>query len=223
MSWDPIWEQIFRQRPWGVYPPEELIRFVAQQFRGVADRKQVKVLEIGCGPGANIWFLSREGLDTYGIDGSETAILKAREVLKSEGLAGHLKVGDIVALGDFYPPSYFDAVIDVACLQCNKLHDVETILDQVMTVLKPQGKVYSMMLAAGSWGEGSGTEVEAGTFVDIREGAGRGAGRNHFFTLEEVQQLFSHFADVQIEYSTRSVNDRRDWIKNWRTEASKRP
>ena len=223
MSWDPIWEQIFSQRSWGRYPPEELIRFVAQEFSQVADRRQVKVLEVGCGPGANIWFLSREGLDTYGIDGSETAILKAREHLESEGLAGHLQVGDIVALSDFYPPSYFDAVIDVGCLQCNNLREVETILDQVMTVLKPQGKVYSMMLAAGSWGEGSGTEVEPGTFVDIREGAGRGAGRNHFFTLEEVQKLFSHFSDVQIESSTRSVNDRRDWIKNWRTEASKRP
>ena len=119
MTWDPIWEQIFRERDWGRYPPEELIRFVARYFYRASDRGQIKILEIGCGPGANIWFLAREGFDAYGIDGSETAIAKAERALKEEGLKARLQVGDINSLCRLYPSSYFDALVDVACLQCN--------------------------------------------------------------------------------------------------------
>ena len=110
MSWDPTWEQMFRTRDWGRYPPEELIRFVARHFFSVSDRRQVRVLEIGCGTGANIWFLAREGFDAYGIDGSKTAMVKAEQRLQEEGLKAHLQVGDIISLSNFYPPSYFPSV-----------------------------------------------------------------------------------------------------------------
>ena len=215
MSWDPIWEQIYRARDWGRYPPEELIRFVVRHSYSVSDRKQVKILEMGCGPGANIWYLAREGFDAYGIDGSETAIVKAERHLQQEGLKAHLQVGDIVSLSDFYPTLRFDAVVDVACLQHNNVQAVQTILDQVATVLKPGGWVFSMMVAAGSYGDGLGKEVEPGTFVDIREGPLRGVGLLHFFTLEQVQRLFDRFSDVQIEYSTRSLDNRQHHIKQW--------
>ena len=221
MSWDPTWEEVFRARDWGQYPPEELIRFVARHFYSVSDRRQVKILEIGCGPGANIWYLAREGFDAYGIDGSETAIVKAERRLQEEGLKAHLQVGDIIFLHDFYPALRFDGVIDVACLQHNRIHSVQTILDQVLTILKPNGKLFSMMVAAGSFGDGLGKEVEPGTFVDTREGPLHGMGLCHLFTLEEVQRLFGRFSDVQIKYSTRSLNNRQHWYKHWVIEGLK--
>lgn len=223
MSWDSTWEQVFQTHDWGRYPPEELIRFVARNFFSAPDRKQVKILEIGCGPGANIWFMACEGFDVYAIDGSPTAIDKAERRLRQEGLKAHLQVGDIVSLGDFYPASTFDAVVDVACLQCNDRQAVQTILDEVVAILKPHGKVFSMVVAEGSYGNGLGTEVEPGTFVDIREGPSRGRGLQHFFTLEEVQRLFGRFSEVQIEYSTRSLNNRQHEFKHWVVEGVKRP
>ena len=65
MSWDPTWEDIFRNRQWGRYPPEELVRFTARRYFQALDRKAVSMLEIGCGAGANIWFLAREGFDVH--------------------------------------------------------------------------------------------------------------------------------------------------------------
>ena len=100
---------------------------------------------------------------------------------------------------------------------------VQTTLDQVLTVLKPHGRVFSMLVAAGSWGDGLGKEIEPGTFVDIREGPLHGIGSCHFFTLEEVQRLFGHFSDVQIEYSTRSLSNRQHWYKHWVIEGVKHP
>jgi tRNA G46 methylase TrmB len=49
------------QQEWGKYPPEHVIRFVARNFYRVPDRKYVHLLEVGCGPGANVWFMAREG------------------------------------------------------------------------------------------------------------------------------------------------------------------
>ena len=58
MSWDDQWETLFASRAWGRYPPEELVRFVARSFGDAPDRASVRILELGCGPGANVWFLA---------------------------------------------------------------------------------------------------------------------------------------------------------------------
>src|ERR1019366_523612 len=78
-GWDPVWEQIFSTREWGKYPPEHVVRFVAGNFYRVPDRKEMCLLEVGCGPGANVWFMAREGFTVSRIDGSATAIKQARE------------------------------------------------------------------------------------------------------------------------------------------------
>jgi len=34
----------------------------------------MRVLEVGCGNGANLWFLTFEGYDAFGIDASQAAL-----------------------------------------------------------------------------------------------------------------------------------------------------
>jgi SAM-dependent methyltransferase len=222
MSWDPTWQQVFESREWGKYPPEELIRFVARNFYSARDRNSVKMIELGCGPGANIWYLAREGFDVYGVDGSPTAITRAKQRLAAEHLSAHLKVGDITQLEQLFPPaSQFDAIIDVCCLQHNQLSHVVRILSQVFTRLRPGGKVFSMLVAGDSMGKASGREIEPGTFVDITSGPYTGMGLSHFFTLKETKKLFSAFASLQIEQSTRSFNQRKDINKHWVVQGTK--
>lgn len=61
-----------------------MIRFIARNFYKVNNRESIKILEVGCGPGANLWYMNREGFTVYGIDGSETAIKKAEKRLKED-------------------------------------------------------------------------------------------------------------------------------------------
>ena len=97
MAWDNSWENLFKKRDWGKYPNEELIKFIARYFYRVSDRAKVKILELGCGPGANIWYLAREKFNVHGIDGSKTAIKKCIKRLNEEVFhwKGKIQVGDI--------------------------------------------------------------------------------------------------------------------------------
>ncbi|MBW2617785.1 MAG: class I SAM-dependent methyltransferase [Deltaproteobacteria bacterium] len=215
MAWDEVWEAVFQEQEWGRYPPEELIRFVARSFYNVARRDDVRLLEIGCGPGANVWFMAREGFDVFGVDASNTAIRLTRERLEGEGLRANLAVGDIKELDRIFPGLTFDAVIDVCCIQCHQLADAEAILQQIHSVLKPGGRSFNMLLAAGTYGEGLGRKVEPGTFEGIAEGPLAGRGVNHFFSLDEVKRLMRPFSDVQIDSSKRSLNGLTWWINHW--------
>jgi 2-polyprenyl-3-methyl-5-hydroxy-6-metoxy-1,4-benzoquinol methylase len=90
-----IWETIFVNNEWGKYPPLSVIKFVARNFYKVIDRKKVKILEIGSGPGANLWFMAREGFTVYGIDFSKTACEKTLNRLADENLSNRVGGGGV--------------------------------------------------------------------------------------------------------------------------------
>src|SRR5262245_17194928 len=100
--YDAVWERIFSSGPWGKYPGEDLIRFVARESAGVADRQSLKALELGCGPGANLWFLANEGIPFDAIDGSPSAVSQATARLTREkpGWKGRIVVGNFCRLPD---------------------------------------------------------------------------------------------------------------------------
>ena len=113
------WEKIHKERDWGRYPSEELVRFIGKNFfkYDKETRKNIKILELGTGQGANVWFLLREGFNVYGIDISQSAIRKMQDRLIKDGFKlddfnNRFKVGDIRNIP--FKDSYFDIVIDVA-------------------------------------------------------------------------------------------------------------
>ena len=130
-------------------------------------RRQVRILEIGCGPGANIWYLACERFQTFGIDGSAVAISLARKRLSSEGLRADLRVGDISELP--YRDEYFDAVVDLACLSCNPLKEAETILAEARRVLRPGGKLFSLAFTDKTF-IGKAKDLGGRSYKRVKEG-----------------------------------------------------
>jgi SAM-dependent methyltransferase len=196
-SWDPVWEQIFSSREWGKYPPEHVVRFVARNFYRVPDRKQVRLLEVGCGPGANVWFMAREGFTVSGIDGSATAINRASERLSGEGLKADLRVGDYSTVP--WPDSSFDGVVENVSLYCNPWDAVKLALGEIRRVLKPGAPFLSSFFTDRTWGYGLGTMVEPDGFIDITEGPLAGTGFALLLNQARLCELFRHFADVAVE------------------------
>ena len=58
------------------YPNEELLRFLGTNFfnKDATDRKNIKVLEVGCGSCPNLWMIAKEGFDAYGLDLSDESL-----------------------------------------------------------------------------------------------------------------------------------------------------
>ena len=161
-SWDPVWEKVFQTQVWGRYPGEHLVRFVARNLYP-RDRARTRVLEVGCGPGANLWYLAREGFSTYGIDASPTAVRQATERLTAEGLKADIREGDILRLP--WPDRSFEAVIDMECLYANDAEAAKSMLAEIRRVRVPGGLLYSQTLA-GEMAPPSAPDAVAGPQSD---------------------------------------------------------
>ena len=220
--WDAVWEDIFRSREWGKYPSEDLIRFVARHFYQVADRSSVRLLEVGCGPGANLWYLAREGFSFVGIDGSETAIGKAEKRLDDEcpgwRARGELRVGDIVKLP--FANAAFDAVIDNEAISCNNFDASCAMYAEISRVLKPGGRMYSRTFAEGSWGDGSGESLGHGAW-HFADGPLAGKGLCRFTAEEDIPVLAKSMQLQNVEMLRWTTENQKHEIREWLITALK--
>ena len=134
-----LWERIHSNLEWGKYPSEQVVRFVARNYYNCV-RQDIKILDFGCGAGANTWFLAREGFDVYAFDGAPSAVKRAKEYLQNEGINSvKFKVLDGKSLN--YEEEFFDCVIDSACIYSNTRDDIIKMYQEVYRVLKQQGKI----------------------------------------------------------------------------------
>ena len=220
--WDKGWDEIFESNEWGRYPPEELIRFVAKYFYKADKRFEVKILEVGCGTGANIWYLSKEGFDVYGIDGSANGIERSKKRLNEEMLHANLRVGDIIELP--YKDNFFDCVVDNECIYSNSYADSKKILSEINRVLKNGGKFYSKTFMTGTYGDGKGEKLigEKNTYTKIGEGALRqDYGIIRFMDENEIPDLYSAFEIESIDYIIRSAKNQSFEVKEWIVDCTK--
>lgn len=219
-TWDPAWERIFASRPWGRYPPEAIVREISRAFGSSERRHDIRVLELGCGPGANVWFLAREGYDASGIDGSSTAIGIARDRLAAEQLTAELVVGDFTCALPWATAS-FDAVLDCAALYSNPLVGIRAAISEVQRVLKPGGRFISLSFTARTTGYGSGVPGDdPDAFRNVSEGPLSGTGYVQFFSRSTLNTVFGSFATVHVERSSYTINNERQLIELWVVNAS---
>lgn len=125
------------------YPNEEMLRFMGRKLFPIRKelRRQIDVLEVGCGSGANLWAIAREGFRTCGLDLSAEGVKLCRQMLTSWGYDAELHVGDMAALD--FADGRFTAVLDVFSSYCLTEAVFQTYLAGVARVLKPGGLYFS--------------------------------------------------------------------------------
>ncbi|BBD09325.1 class I SAM-dependent methyltransferase [Desulfovibrio ferrophilus] len=221
--WDAGWEKLFQSRDWGKYPDIEVVRFVARNYFSADCRSAVNILEIGCGTGANLWFIAREGFTTHGRDGSSSAINKLRHRLEGQSLDAKLTVGDVNSLP--YPDASMDAVIDCECLYANSMEDSKAIVAEITRVLKPSGKLFSMTFGTDTHGNGMGESIpgEPNTYSSLSAGAIRNdCGVVRFSSRGDLDSLYGSQLTIQsVDYVIRSVNGGPEVIQEWVVVAQK--
>ena len=214
--WSDGWDKLFSKQEWGKYPGEELIRFIARRFYSAPDRRAVRILEIGCGTGANLWFLAREGFTAVGLDGSAVGIGQAKDRFAKEGLPVELHVGDAMNLP--FPDDSFDAVLDVECLCANSLKDTRRILDEARRVLKPGGWIYSKTFMTGMTGSETGKRLEGepNTFLEMPDGPlAEECGLLRLVDEAEIPDIYGQFSPLEWDYVRRSDRNRAFSLSEW--------
>jgi SAM-dependent methyltransferase len=115
----------YSKAPWDAGPRSELIEFINK-----LENKPSKVIDLGCGTGSNAIFLAKQGFDVTGVDFASSAILKAKEKARLEGVKINFVEDDITNLQNI--KGVYDLLVDYGTFDDlsneNRQKYVETIL-----------------------------------------------------------------------------------------------
>jgi SAM-dependent methyltransferase len=192
MHWeDKVYTKGFQVNRW---PYHDVISTFKRLVAG-SPRRSLKVLEVGCGTGNNLWFFAEEGHDVHGLDISPSAIGLARQHLESLGLEAGLGVSDLSTLP--YDDATFDLTLDRECLSCLALSRLPGTIGELYRVLKPGGVHLSFSLYGDAHPDKqAGEEVEPGTFGRFTSGRLARSGHITFLTPERIGRLFARYSPV---------------------------
>jgi SAM-dependent methyltransferase len=207
MGFSSEWEQRYAvDRSASIWPWSDVVSYVFRYAQPI--RKDMKVLEIGCGAGANIPFFERLGVDYHAIEGSGTAV----EMVRSRYPA----LRDKIVVGDFTESILFDCefdlVIDRSALTHNSNEAVKRALDLIYAGLKSKGLYigidwFSDLHSDYRWGIQA---EDAYTYTSFSQGQFSKIGRVHFSDETHLRGLFSRFEIDLMELKV----IRREWPKD---------
>ena len=209
------------------YPNEALIRFLAEYYLSLPKEKRarIKCLEIGCGSGANLWMIAKEGLDTYGIDIAPTSIKLCKQMLVQYGVKAKLSVGTMQKLD--FKDKFFDVIVDVMTVEHTNLQGHKETYAEVFRCLKKGGRFFSWHLGAQSisFTNGGGKRIDALTVDNVPNPAVPycNSGLTCFITLAVQRRLLraAGFKDIRIERVMRTYKDRTQQIEYFSIDARK--
>jgi SAM-dependent methyltransferase len=184
-TFDPIWEEL-RQRGQHItrYPYDFVVTFVFRNAPRDRSHSEVRILDIGCGVGNNVWFAAREGFQTAGIDGSATAIEYARRRFAEEGLVGDFQIGDFTALP--FADETFDLAIDRGSIVCCGRSAGRKAVREVWRVLRKSGRFLFNPYSTRHSSLNMSDAGPDGLRVNVRGGNLTGVGQLCFYNKDEV-------------------------------------
>lgn len=149
-----------------------------------------RVLELGCGNGKNLPGMIGNTWDIIAMDYSLKALQLCRPVTHEAGRV-HFVAGDAIILP--FKDSTIDAVFSLHVTGHLSETGRSKLAGEALRVLKPGGKVVFRDFGVDDFRCGKGEMIEPGTF---RRGTGSST---HYFTTDEVSQLFSAFYLISID------------------------
>lgn len=180
------------------YPSENVVRFLFANFStDLEQRKQLKILDIGCGGGRHVKLFAEQGFATYGTDLSVEGIRQTQIMLSKHNLAAELIQCDMTKLP--YDKNFFDAAISFGVFYYTDSASMKRAISELYRVLKKNGKALIQTRTTDDYRFGKGKEIERNTFaLEIDETNEEGM-TMHFLTKEDVYDYYSKFNIINLE------------------------
>ena len=215
------WDQLHSlERYCPKYPDDILVRWAFRNFP-LEDGGRGRALDLGCGAGRNAIFLAREGFEAYAVDISDKGVEETLRRAEREGL----KVkGQRAAVDEIdFPEAFFDGVVCYGVYCYAPLEEIRESLKRVVRALRPGGKFYCMTRSDDDWRRKCGEPTGPSRYRLSGLDAGTHAGAEEememtFLDEGTVRELFSGFAELELDRRTVSWFDRSyvddDWLIN---------
>jgi SAM-dependent methyltransferase len=232
MSSIEVFEQQYRERgihAQRLYPNESLLQFLGSNYFGLTpiERAGIRILEIGCGSGANLWMIAKEGFDAFGCDGSQSAIKIAKEHLQNKwNVAADIRHGVFDQLP--YDGSFFDAVCDVVSLQHTTIDESRQSFGEILRVLKTGGYFFSYRLSDASvmYHPRTGKWIDPATVMNVDDVSMplHNNGQTSFWSpvLARMKYADAGFIDINVERVGRTYDNGAKYVE-YLTIAARKP
>src|SRR3989339_321181 len=209
------------------YPNEALIQFLAANYFNLSpkERKKIKILELGCGSGANLWMMAKEGFDVYGIDIAPSGVKLCKKMLKNWKVSAKVILGNMRKL--VFPNNFFNSVVDVVSVQHVDLKGHKKIYQEAYRCIKPGGKLFQWHLGEKSvpFALGKGKKIDKFTIDGIRNPKVPfyGCGLICFLAPTEAKKMLKEagFKNINIEIYKRTYKNRKQKIEYLAISAEK--
>ena len=191
------WDELYRaNRHMSRWPWTDLVTLVMRYAR--PDNGFRRVLELGCGVGANIPFFADLGVDYYAIEGSPTAVASIHE--RFPPLREKVVIGDYTRKIPFSGP--FDLVVDRSSLTCNRTESIAHCVGLLGSVLRERGRFiavdwFSLQHSEYPFGQDVGDRY---TRKNFSRGGFAGAGDVHFFDREHLLSFFEEYRVLSLQH-----------------------
>lgn len=144
-----------------------------------------KILDLSCGIGENMVFLSKKGFMVYGLDTSDIRLSIVKNKIRKHNLVGaHVKKGNMRQI--LFNDSEFDAVIASAGIFQQTMEQAKKTIIEANRVLRKDGLFILQVLSKNVPNYGKGIMVEKDTFISFD--SLRGNVPCHYFSKEEIEK-----------------------------------
>ena len=204
----PTWEKIYKAKNKGGKDWQKLrdgvtpfcfIEEVSPEFsKFIKQTKLTKkhVLDIGCGQGRYLVYLSSLGFQTDGVDSSQTAVKMTKKALGKK--TGRIWRADMFKMK--IPQNKYDLIISISTVQHGPKKDLQKLINNIHQSLLPDGQAFISIPDQGAlkiWRTCKKYKrLNKNTVVPL---VGPEIGTPHsFYSKAEIRKIFSQFAKLKM-------------------------
>ena len=197
MTFSTEWEQLYQDNTHlSIWPWSDMVSYVMRYARPL--NKSCRVLELGCGAGANIPLFKHLGVQYHAMEGSATIVKMLTGQFPE--YSSTIKVGDFTKELPF--DGEFDLIVDRASLPHNTTSSIKECMKLVKSRLAPHGKFIGI-----DWFSTDHSDYPKGkpagdayTKTAFSDGPFQGVGAVHFFDKNHLVEILEGFNISHLEH-----------------------